>query len=60
MNKFQILFFLLFIKFFVAKESNLDFLNYKTIDVVRQIYWSSVDLITDQKIKSSVEFRFIL
>ena len=53
MNKFQILFFLLFIKFFVAKESNLDFLNYKTIDVVRQIYWSSVDLITDQKIKSN-------
>ena len=52
MNKFQLLFFLILIKFFVAKESNLDFLNSKTIDVVRQIYWSAVDLLTDGEIKS--------
>ena len=52
MNKFQILFFLIFINIFVAKESNLDFLNYKTIDAVRQIYWSAVDLLTDGEIKS--------
>ena len=52
MNKFQILLFLIFTNIFIAKESNLDFLNSKTIDVVRQIYWSSVDLLTDGEIKS--------
>ena len=51
MNKFQILFFLLFVKFLFGKEPNLNFLNYKTIDVVRQIYWSSIDLLSDEQMK---------
>ena len=29
-------------------ELNLDFLNYKTIDVIRQIYWSSIELFPDE------------
>ena len=51
MNKFQILFFLFFISFYAGKELNLDFLNYKTIDSIRQITWSSIELIPDEKIQ---------
>ena len=42
-------FFLLLKKLFVAKETNLEeFLNYKTVDVLRQIYWSSTELLPDE------------
>ena len=51
MNKFQILFFLFFISFYAGKELNLDFLNFKTIDSLRQITWSSIELIPDEKIQ---------
>ena len=51
MNKFQILFFLFFISLYAGKELNLDFLNYKTIDSLRQITWSSIELIPDEKIQ---------
>ena len=57
MNKFQIIFFLLLIKSLAANEPNLDFLNYKTIDVVRQIYWSSIDLISDKQTKLTYKNR---
>ena len=46
---FLILFLLLLEKLIVTKEINLgEFLNYKTIDVLRQIYWSSTELLPDE------------
>ena len=51
MNKIQILFFLFLISFYLGKELNLDFLNYKTNDTLRQITWSSIELIPDEAIK---------
>ena len=48
MNKIQILFFLFLISFYLGKELNLDFLNYKTNDTLRQITWSSIELIPDE------------
>ena len=50
-NKFQILLFLILVQLFINKETNLNFLDYKTLDVLRQIYWSSVELLPDVEIK---------
>ena len=50
-NKFQILLFLILVQLFINKETNLNFLDHKTLDVLRQIYWSSVELLPDVEIK---------
>ena len=46
---FFILYFLLLEKLILTKEINLEeFLNYKTVDVLRQIYWSSTELLPEE------------
>mgnify|MGYP007101895186 CR=1 FL=1 len=48
-NRSLIFFILLLLKVTIAKEINLEeFLSYKTVDVLRQIYWSSTELLPDE------------
>ena len=54
-NKFSIILLLLSIHLYVSKESDLEFLEHKTIDALRQIYWSSIELIPHKKIKIEYE-----
>ena len=54
-NKFSIIILLLSIHFYVSKESDLEFLQHKTIDVLKQIYWSSIELIPNKTIKIEYE-----
>ena len=50
-NKFSLIILLLSIQLCTLKESNLDFLEHKTIDVLRQIYWSTIELISNNQAK---------
>ena len=50
-NKFSLIILLLSIQLCTSKESNLDFLEHKTIDVLRQIYWSTIELISNNQAK---------
>ena len=48
-NKFSLIIFLLSFHLFTSKETTLDFLESKTIDALRQIYWSTIELISKKK-----------
>ena len=54
MNNIRILFFLFMLNFYLGKELNFNFLNFKTIDALRQIIWSSIELISDETIKVDI------
>ena len=58
-NKFSFLLFLLSIHLYTSKEPNLDFLDHRTIDALRQIYWSSAQLIPDENIKKEYKSQEI-
>ena len=51
-NKFSLIILLLSFQLYNSRESTLDFLNSKTIDVLRQIYWSTIELISNEQVKS--------
>ena len=59
MHKCSFLFFFILIQFGASTELNFDFLNSKTIDVVRQIFYSTVELFSDQEKKADYKIRFI-
>ena len=51
-NKFSLIILLLSFQLYNSRESTLDFLDSKTIDVLRQIYWSTIELISNEQVKS--------
>ena len=51
-NKFSLILLLLSFQLYNSRESTLDFLDSKTIDVLRQIYWSTIELISNEQVKS--------